>query len=163
MWQDQPVATARELLACEHRMAWPAPLVRWLRERSLGLALDWVFRIASEVLPRTGSPHSTELLAELDQLREWRAVPPPSGVFRQKAEELWYRRSRDAARTAMSHLCMELAQVVCPDLEVSVNWLWHVPSLLCDVYFYGEPQSELVEWCLSDFEAFAIDSARHEA
>lgn len=32
MWQVQPVATARGLLTDEHCIAWPASLVRWLRE-----------------------------------------------------------------------------------------------------------------------------------
>jgi hypothetical protein len=154
VWHDQPVATARELLADQDRIAWPAPLVRWLRERSFGLALDWVFRITPELLLRTGSPHAVELLADLGELQRWRAAPAPSGVFLQKVEDLWYRPDRDVACTAMSHLCMGLAQVVCPDLEVGDNWLWHVPSLLCDNDFQGQPRTELVEWCLSDFEAF---------
>ena len=159
MWQVQPVATARGLLTDEHRIAWPAPLVRWLRERSFGLALDWVFRITPELLPRTGSPHTAKLLAEVAELRRWRECPPPSAVFRQRCEDLWYRPNRDPARTAVSHLCMSLAQVVCPDMEVGINWLWHVPSLLCDDDFRGEPRVELVEWCIADFEAFVAGIA----
>jgi hypothetical protein len=155
VWQNQPVDTARDILASEQRIAWPAPLVRWLRERSVDLALDWVFRIAPDLLLRTDTPHAAGLLAELQQLGQWRAAPPPSEMFRQKAEDLWYRPNRDIATTAMSHLCRGLAQVVCPDLEIDVNWLWHVPSLLCDNDFRGQPRPELVEWCLADFEAFA--------
>jgi hypothetical protein len=156
MEQEEPIATAREVLAREYCFAWPAPLVGWLRKRSVGLALDWVFRIAPELLTRTGSPHAAGLLAELEQLRQWRTFPPPSEVFRQKAEDLWYRPVRDGATTAMSHLCMAVAKAVCPDLELGVNWLWHVPSLLCDQSLGGgsRPQPELVEWCLADFEAF---------
>ena len=167
MWQVQPVATARELLTGgEHRFAWPAPLVRWLRERSFGLALDWVFRITPELLPRTGSPHTAELLAEVAELLRWRECPPASAVFRQRCEDLWYRPNRDAARTAVSHLCMDLAQVVCPDMEVGINWLWHVPSLLCDTGFEvseGRPRVELAEWCLADFEVFAAGVVEQDA
>ncbi len=155
MWEDQPVATARELLASERPYAWPAPLIRWLRERSFGIALDWVFRLSPELLPRTGSPHAAELLAEVDRLRRWRVSPPASGVFKQRCEELWYRPGRDHARTAISHLCMEVAQVVCPDLEVGPNWLWDVPSLLCSAGLEGGPRVELVEWCIADFGVFA--------
>lgn len=166
MWQDQPVATARELLTGGHRFAWPAPLVGWLRERSFGLALDWVFRITPQLLPRTGSPHASELLAEVSELSQWRIVPPPSVVFRQRSEDLWYRTGRDHARTAINHLCVSLAQVVCPDMEVGINWLWYVPSLLCDEgfeVFEGQPRVELVEWCLSDFESFAAGVAQQDA
>ena len=155
MWQDQPVATARELLASDQRIAWPAPLVRFLRERSFDMALDWVFRISFELLRRTGSPHTNELLGELDRLRRWRTDPPPTEAFFQLAEDIWYRPNRDVARTALSHFCMDLAKVVCPDLDIGVNWLWHVPSLLCDDNFHGQPRIDLVEWSLSDFESFA--------
>jgi hypothetical protein len=155
VWQDQPITTARGLLAGELQLYWPRPLVGWLRDRSFGLALDWVFRVTAVLIPRTGSPHAAELLAELNQLQRWRAAPPPSGVFRQKAEDLWYSPNRDGACTAMSHLCWSLAEVVCPDLEIGVNWLWRVPLLLCDNDFQGKPRTELVEWCLSDFEMFA--------
>jgi len=166
VWQVQPVATARELLTGGHRFAWPAPLIRWLRERSFELALDWVFRITPRLLPRTGSPHATELLAEVSELQQWRTVPPPSDVFRQRGEDLWYRPGRDHARTAISHLCVSLAQVVCPDMAVGINWLWHVPSLLCDEGFEvseGRPRVELVEWCVSDFEVFAAGVAQQDA
>jgi hypothetical protein len=163
MWKDEPITTARELLAGkEWRDAWPAPLVRWLRGRSFGLALDWVFRIAPGLLSRSGSPHRAELLAEVEELRRWRACPPPSGVFKERCEELWYRSGRDHARTAVSHLCMELAQVVCPDLEVGVNWLWQVPSLLCSDGLGGEARVELVEWCIADFKAFAAELPKQD-
>ena len=45
-----------------------------------------------------------------------------------------------------------VAQVVWPDMEMGVNWLWHVPSLLCDEGLAGRPRPELVEWALSDFQ-----------
>jgi hypothetical protein len=121
-----------------------------------------VFRIAPGLLPRTGSPHAAELLAEVEERRGWRASPPLSGLFKQRCEELWYRSGRDHARTAVSHLCMAVAQVVCPDLEVGVNWLWHVPSLLCSAGLGGEPQLQLVEWCLADFQAFTTGVAQQE-
>lgn len=154
MWQVHPVTTARELLTDEFQIAWPAPLVRWLRERSVGLALDWVFGVTPVLLLWSGSPHAEELQAEVKELRDWRLVPPPSSVFRQRGEDLWYRPGRDHARTAISHLCMSVAQAVCPDLEVGGNWLWHVPSLLCAAGLRGTPRANLVEWCLADFEAF---------
>jgi hypothetical protein len=130
------------------------------------LALDWVFRITPALLPRTGSPHAAELLAEVEELERWRAAPPASEVFRQRSEDLWYRPVRDHARTAISHLCLSVAQVVCPDLEVGINWLWHVPSLLCDTGFEvseGRPQVELAEWCLADFEVFTAGVAEQDA
>jgi hypothetical protein len=154
MWQDQPIATAREICASDFGMPWPAPLVRWLRERSPDLALDWVFGIVSELLPRTGSRHAVELLAELRLFQQWRSTPPSSAVCREKAEDLWYRPDRDVARTAMNRLCWSLSQYVCPDLEIGINWLWHVPSLLCQDGFGGRPRPELVEWCLVDFRTF---------
>src|SRR5262249_17912969 len=128
MWKDRPIATACELRAGEWRHAWPAPLVRWLRERSFGLALAWVIRCTRELLPRADTPHTAELLAELDQLERWRADPPSSAAFRVKTEKLWYRPKRDLARNAICTLCWDLACVVCPDLEIGPNWLWPVLS-----------------------------------
>jgi hypothetical protein len=163
VWQDNPVATAREITARDYWMPWPAPLVRWLRARSPNLALDWVFGVVSELLPRTGSPHAAELLGELEQLRRWRSAPPASDVFRQKAEELWYRPDRDIARTSMNRLCWSVMEFMCPDKEIGINWLWLVPSLLCQAGFDGGPRPELVEWCLSDFERFAAGVAEQDA
>jgi len=155
VWQVQPIATARRILAGnEFRHGWLAPLVRWLRERSFGLALDWVFRITPALLPRTGSLHAAELLAEVEELQGWRSAPPPSAVFGQRCEDVWYRPGRGHARTAISHLCLAVAQVACPDMEVGPNWLWNVPSLLCSAGLAGEPRVELAEWCLADFETF---------
>jgi hypothetical protein len=152
--QDQAVATAREVIASDFWMAWAAPLIRWLRERSPGLALDWVFGITHNLLPRTGSLHATELLNDLEQLSRWRQSPPSSEVFRQKAEDLWYRPGRDIVCTAMNRLCFSLAEFVCPDLEIGINWLWFVPYLLCQDGFDGRPRQDLVEWCLADFASF---------
>jgi hypothetical protein len=101
-----------------------------------------------------------ELLDELEQLRQWRSAPPASEVFRQKAEDLWYRPDRDIARTAMNRLCWSVMEFVCPDKEIGINWLWHVPSLLCQAGFDGGPRPDLVEWCLSDFERFAAAVAQ---
>jgi len=80
-------------------------------------------------------------------------------VFRQKSEDLWYRPDRDIARTAMNPLCWSLSEFVCPDLEIGINWLWHVPSLLCQDGFDGKPRPELVDWCLDDFTRFAANVA----
>ncbi len=148
---ERPVAAARELLNGEWRHAWPAPLVRWLRERSLALPLDWVLRCVRELLPRTDTPHCTELLADLDQLERWRSAPPASGVFHDKTEELWYRPDRDNAQLAVCRLHSHLACAVCPDLKIEPNWLWPVVSLLCG---HDRPRADLVAWCIGDFESF---------
>ena len=163
MWQDQPVATARGLVTATNTGSrGRLPLVSWLRDGRVGLALDWVFRITPELLPRTGSPYTAELLAEVAELRRWRECPPPSASSGSDARICGIVPTETRAH-AVSHLCMDLAQVVCPDMEVGINWLWHVPSLLCDDDFRGEPRVELVEWCIADFEAFAAAIAPNAA
>ncbi len=154
MWQDEPVATAREIFGSSNRAAWSAPLVRWLRERSPNLALDWVFRITRALLPQTCSANWPEMLGELDRLEYWRREPPPSTIFKQKVHELWYLPDRDIAQTAIAHLYASLAQAVCPELRIEGNWLWRVPSLLSRNSFYGQLRREIVEWCIADFETF---------
>lgn len=163
MWQETPVAMAREISASEYWMPWPAPLVRWLRARSPALALDWVLGIVTGLLPRTGSPHMAKLLDELNLLYQWRSAPPSSTVFRQKAYDLWYRPDRDICRTAMSHLCWSMSELMCPDKEIGINWLWHVPSWLCQNGFDGGLRPDSLDWCLSDFEQFAASIAQQNA
>ncbi len=148
---DEPVPTARKLLNGEYSHAWAAPLVRTLRDRSFDLALDWVVHCVRDLPPRTGSIHADQLLIELAEIERWRAQPPLSKLFREKTEALWYVPSRDYAQTALSTLCWDMACVICPDLEVGVNWLWPVLSLLCGL---ESPRPDLVEWCFADFESF---------
>jgi hypothetical protein len=57
---------------------------------------------------------------------------------------------------------MDVAVVVCPDLDIGPNRPWRVPSLLCCADLGGEARRELLQWCLGDFEVFVAGVSRQD-
>src|SRR5262249_19516245 len=98
-----PVDEARKLYA-EQQPWWHHGLIRDLEERSDGVGYEWVDRCVRVLLPDIETENKPELLADLDDLSQYRSRPASLEEFKQKSLEIWYRPNRDRAQSAVSKL-----------------------------------------------------------